>query len=123
MSFADAVRTCLTGYATFSGRARRSEYWWFSLFFAVVYFLAAVVGTAAHVSILGPVAILALLLPIIAVSVRRLHDTNRSGWWYLISLVPLVGGIVMLVFCVKDSDAGPNAYGPCPKDVPVPATV
>src|SRR4051794_26180999 len=77
MSFADAVRTCLTGYATFSGRARRSEYWWFSLFFAVVYLLAVVVGSAAHVSILGPLAMLALVIPMIAVAVRRLHDTNR----------------------------------------------
>jgi uncharacterized membrane protein YhaH (DUF805 family) len=119
VSFVDAVRSVLTKYATFSGRARRSEYW----FFALAYLIASVVaniidqmiGTQLFVYILA----LALLLPSLAVGVRRLHDTGRSGWWILIGLVPIVGFIVLIVFYVQDSQPMTNAYGPSPKHEPV----
>jgi uncharacterized membrane protein YhaH (DUF805 family) len=120
MSFQDAVRTCLTQkYADFSGRARRSEYWWFFLFNVLVGIAASVIdsilGTryGSGTGLVQALAQLALLIPGIAVGVRRLHDTGRSGWWLLIGLVPLVGWIVLLVFLVQDSQ-GENQHGPSP---------
>jgi uncharacterized membrane protein YhaH (DUF805 family) len=120
MSFADAVRSALSQYATFSGRARRSEYWWFQLFFIGVYLVAIIIDTAAHSQVVGLIVVLALLLPSIAVAVRRLHDTNRSGWWYLLGFVPF-GGIALLVFVVQDSLPATNGYGQPPKVVPLPS--
>jgi uncharacterized membrane protein YhaH (DUF805 family) len=115
MSFADAVRTCLTKYATFSGRARRSEYWWFWLFTILVQVVTVVVAQVAHVAFLPALTVLALIIPGLAVVVRRLHDTGRSGWWLLIVLLPLVGGIWFLVLLVSDSTAASEKYGPSPK--------
>jgi uncharacterized membrane protein YhaH (DUF805 family) len=116
MSFQDAVRTCLTQkYVDFSGRARRSEYWWFALFNFIVGIVANVIDRVIGHTILGVVVSLALLLPGLSVGVRRLHDTGRSGWWLLIGLIPLVGGIVLLVFFVGDSNPGDNQHGPSPK--------
>lgn len=116
MGFGTAVSSVLSNYAGFSGRARRSEYWWWQLFLFLVYLVAAIVDAALGLnSILLFVVVLALALPTIAVTVRRLHDTDRSGWWFLIALIPLVGPIVLLVFCVMDSTPGPNQYGPSPK--------
>ncbi len=115
MSFADAVRSVLSKYVTFSGRARRSEYWWFVLFTAIVYIVAGIIDAAAGTQVIGLLVGLALLLPSLAVGVRRLHDTGRSGWWILIALIPLIGAIVLLVFSVQDSQPGSNNYGPSPK--------
>ena len=116
MSFADAIRTCFSKYVTFSGRARRSEFWWFSLFAGILYVAVSVIDAAMGSSILGLVVVLALVLPSLAVTARRLHDTGRSGWWILIGFIPLIGAITMLVFECQDSQAGPNNYGPSPKD-------
>lgn len=116
MSFTTAVSTCLGKYATFNGRARRSEYWWFSLAFSLCVLVAVILAQA--VGKLGVFLVLAvelaLLLPALAVAVRRLHDTGRSGWWYLLSLIPF-GGLVLLVFMVQDSHPGPNQFGESPK--------
>jgi uncharacterized membrane protein YhaH (DUF805 family) len=124
MSFQDAVRTCLQQkYVDFSGRARRSEYWYFFLFNVIVSVVAGIIdgilgtrgsGTMSGTGLVGAIASLALLLPNLGVGVRRLHDTSRSGWWLLIGLVPLVGWIVLLVFFVQDSQPE-NQYGPNPK--------
>jgi uncharacterized membrane protein YhaH (DUF805 family) len=119
VSMIEAVQSALSKYATFSGRARRSEYWWFVLFTVIVSALAAVVDSAlgtdpGKTGLVGGLAALALLLPTLAVTARRLHDTGRSGWWMLISLVPVGGFIVMLVFTLQDSQ-GPNAWGDSPK--------
>ena len=120
MSFQDAVRTCLQKYVDFSGRARRSEYWYFFLFSIIVSIVAGVIdgilGTrnSTGTGLVGVIASLALLLPGLAVGARRLHDTGRSGWWLLIGLIPLIGGIVLLVFFVLDSQPE-NQYGPNPK--------
>jgi uncharacterized membrane protein YhaH (DUF805 family) len=117
MSLPDAVRTCLTKYVDFSGRARRSEYWWFALSIFIVYLVASLLGRAVNAgAILADLVGLGLFLPSLAVAVRRLHDTNRSGWFYLISLIPLVGGIILIVFLCQDSVRGPNRYGPSPKE-------
>jgi len=110
------IAAVTTKYATFSGRARRSEYWCFILFWMIFYFVAAVVD-----AIIGSIVVvtllltLALLLPGLAVTVRRLHDTGKSGWWILIYLVPIVGPFVMIVFLCIDSQPGDNVYGPNPK--------
>lgn len=107
----------LKKYAVFDGRARRTEYWMFVLFNAIVYFvLSFVEGLVGGPGILAMVYGLAVLVPGLAVSVRRLHDTSRSGWWLLIALVPIVGGIVLLVFMVQDSIPGQNQYGLNPKE-------
>ena len=110
MSFTEAVRTCLSKYTTFTGRARRPEYWWFVLFGIGIYIVAAILDAITKTPIFVIVAALALLLPSLAAAVRRLHDTSRSGWWYFISLVPLIGGIILLVFMASDSTPGPNQY-------------
>ena len=121
MSFQDAVRTCLQQkYVDFSGRARRSEYWYFFLFTIIVSIVAGIIdgilGTrnSSGTGLVGAIASLALLLPGLGVGARRLHDTGRSGWWLLIGLIPLVGAIVLLVFFVQDSQTD-NQYGPNPK--------
>jgi len=106
----------LRNYATFTGRARRTEYWMFFLVNIVIsLLLAAVEAIFGGPGVLQGLYSLCVLIPSLAVSVRRLHDTNRSGWWLLIGLVPLLGLIVLLVFAVQDSQAGGNQYGPNPK--------
>lgn len=107
----------LKKYATFSGRARRREYWIFTgINLAIAFVLGFVEGLFGGPGILGAIYNLAILLPAIAVSVRRLHDIGRTGWWMLIVLIPIVGAIVLLVFMLLDSEAGENQYGPNPKD-------
>ncbi len=113
----------LKKYAVFSGRARRKEYWFFFLFNIIIQIILGVIdGTIgsfnpeAGMGLLGMLYTLAILIPVIAVSVRRLHDTDRSGWWLLISLIPLIGTIVLLVFMALDSKPGENKYGPNPKE-------
>lgn len=130
MTFGDAVRAVLAQYATFGGRARRSEYWWWSLFSTLVQLAFSLVAIVVLVAtsdddggtavgwigwILYGIVALGLVVPSLAVLVRRLHDTGRSAWWLLIGLVPIVGGVVILVFSLQDSSPGPNAYGPNPK--------
>jgi len=119
MQFPEAVRVCLSKYVTFTGRARRSEYWWFVLFVALVSIVASVLDfyLSPDFMVFQLIAGLALLLPELAVAVRRLHDTNRTGWWLLIGLVPVVGSIVLLVFFLIDSDPATNRYGTPPKAV------
>lgn len=124
MSFADAVRSTLTQYAVFSGRARRAEYWWFTLFNIIVMVAAFVLLTAGGDAlgtagvVLYALVALGLFLPGLAVTVRRLHDTGRSGWWFLLSFVPL-GAFVVLYFLVQEGQPTVNAHGPSPKHEPV----
>ncbi|KGD65230.1 hypothetical protein Y5S_01664 [Alcanivorax nanhaiticus] len=105
----------LKNYAGFSGRAHRTEYWMFVLFNIIISFvLGFVEGLFGGPGILGLIYSLAVLIPGIAVAIRRLHDTGRSGWWLLISLVPVVGFIVLLVFMVLEGESGANDYGDAP---------
>jgi len=111
-------------YADFEGRARRSEYWFFVLFsyisIIVVSVVFGILGSMVSevVGMIGLVGVmLALFVPQLAVYVRRLHDTGKSGWWILFGLVPLVGSIVLLVFLCTDSTPGSNQYGPNPKEL------
>jgi uncharacterized membrane protein YhaH (DUF805 family) len=114
MSFPDAVKVCLNKYVDFSGRARRSEYWWFVLFYVLVYIVAAIIDGVLGTNFVVILAWLGLLLPGLAVGVRRLHDTSKSGWFILLGLIPIIGGIILLIFYVQDS-APDNQYGPSPK--------
>ncbi len=133
MGFVEAVKTCLGKYVTFSGRARRSELWWFVLFTYIVglcFFVidlslfgeATTVTTDTSASIssetqfapFSTIFWLAALLPYISVSVRRLHDLDRTGWWYWIGLIPLVGVIVLIVWFATKGTDGPNRFGDDP---------
>ncbi|MDR1506208.1 MAG: DUF805 domain-containing protein [Treponema sp.] len=111
----------LKKYAVFSGRARRKEYWMFFLFNCIVSIILGLLGRIPGAgSVFGIVSIiysLALIVPSLAVAVRRLHDTNRSGWMFLLILIPLVGAIIVLVFSVQDGTPGDNKFGPNPKGV------
>jgi len=113
----------LKNYAVFSGRARRQEYWFFILFnFIITIALAFVDGFAGTfdpqtgLGVLSGLYSLAVFIPTFAVTVRRLHDTSRTGWWLLIGFIPLIGAIVLLVFMFLDSTSGPNEYGMDPKE-------
>ncbi|MBJ6136695.1 MULTISPECIES: DUF805 domain-containing protein [Marinobacter] len=113
----------LKKYAVFSGRARRKEYWFFILFNIIISLVLGVIdgftgsyNEAAGLGLLGGIYSLAVLIPGLAVTVRRLHDTGRSGWWFWIVLVPVIGALVLLVFMVLDSKPGQNQYGANPKE-------
>lgn len=119
-------------YAQFSGRSRRKEYWMFTLVHSILFLLLYGVGVVALMNhnlvaggaliLLFAIYVLASLVPTLAVSVRRLHDINKSGWWMLLCLVPF-GSIVILVFTCIDSDPGDNQYGPSPGRAPAPLLV
>lgn len=121
LSFGKAISRVFSKYATFRGRATRSEYWWFYLLVSLISLLFGVFPTntqdgnivALTLGLSGIVS-LALLLPSLAVGVRRLHDTNRSGWMILLGLIPFVGWIILLVFFLLASDPADNRFGPAP---------
>ncbi|WP_066368672.1 DUF805 domain-containing protein [Neobacillus fumarioli] len=107
----------LKNYAVFEGRARRKEYWMFVLVNLIVEIILSVIGSLLHIrQFLTGLYSLAVFLPSLAVSVRRLHDSGRSGLWVLIGLIPFIGAIVLLVFFCLDSEEGNNRFGPNPKD-------
>jgi uncharacterized membrane protein YhaH (DUF805 family) len=121
----------LKRYAEFSGRSRRKEYWMFVLLTFGLYIVAAIIdgilGLGGSIGgAYGPLMLivaLGLLVPSIAVGIRRLHDLDKSGWWLLIALIPFVGGIVLLVFFVMEGTRGPNRFGADPKAGETPAAV
>jgi uncharacterized membrane protein YhaH (DUF805 family) len=108
-------------YAVFSGRARRQEYWMFVLFNVIIVLFFGIIDEMADSdfessrSTLTTLYVLATLIPFLAVGVRRLHDTGRSGWWMLIGVIPIIGAIVLLIFIIQDSQLMDNQYGPNPK--------
>jgi uncharacterized membrane protein YhaH (DUF805 family) len=108
----------LKKYAVFSGRARRQEYWMFTLIVSLIYIGLIVLGLAMDTEVPELVFFAAIFLPSLAVSVRRLHDTGRSGWWVLIGIVPCVGTIVTIIFMATEGQRGENQYGPDPKEYP-----
>jgi uncharacterized membrane protein YhaH (DUF805 family) len=116
VSFENSIRIGFAKYATFSGRATRSEYWFFTLFYSLVIlatFWLSIIFDNELFAFLTLAIWLALFLPAISVLVRRLHDTGKSGWWYWLSLVPF-GAIVVIVFLCQPSESSPNDYGPAP---------
>lgn len=110
----------LKKYAVFSGRARRKEYWFFVLFYLLIAIPLTIVDamvfgmSESGIGILSAIFMLGMLIPSIAVAIRRLHDTNRSGWWVLVSLIPFVGPFILLYFMIKAGDSGSNNYGDDP---------
>ncbi|EAS18962.1 conserved hypothetical protein [Flavobacteria bacterium BBFL7] len=127
MGMMDAVKAVFNNYTDFSGRARRSEYWYWQLFNFIVFlilYVPMIIGAATeNEAIAIPFAILFLLyalatiIPSLAVIVRRLHDTGRSGWFYFISMIPFVGTIILLIWLIEDSKHGANQWGPNPKGI------
>lgn len=118
----------LRKYAVFSGRARRKEYWMFVLFTALITIaivvlenLVGIADSETGYGVIGALYSLAMVLPSIAVSVRRLHDIGRSGWWFLINFIPLIGSLILLFFHVQPGQPHENQYGPDPKDEHSPA--
>ena len=110
------LKVMTQNYANFSGRARRMEYWMFFLVYALITLVLGVLeGVFNIVGTLTAVCALAHLLPSLAVTVRRLHDTGRCGWWLLVALVPLIGALVLLFFMLSAGKPETNAYGPNPK--------
>lgn len=129
MTFGDAIKTGFSKYVTFSGRAARSEFWWWVLFVWLVQIGLGIVdsvlfGTvetgngsfsaSTETPILSWIFSLAVFLPTISVTVRRLHDTDRSGWWYWLALIPLVGIIILIVWWATKGTDGPNRFGDDP---------
>lgn len=98
MTFQESIQVCFNKYVDFSGRASRSEYWWFALFVFLGSLVLGMVSTWLNV-----IFLLATLLPQLAAASRRLHDTGRSGWWQLIGLIPIIGFIVLIVFLAQES--------------------
>lgn len=117
MSFGEAIQSVFSKYATFSGRARRSEYWYFVLLTLIVSFVTGILSEILgnFGTTLAGLWELAVLVPTLAVVWRRLHDIGKSGGWYFIFLIPLVGWIILLVWLCRDSQPGDNQYGPNPK--------
>ncbi|HTI70617.1 MAG TPA: DUF805 domain-containing protein [Candidatus Limnocylindria bacterium] len=105
----------LKKYALFEGRARRKEYWMFTVLHGGIYITLATLGWFIHFPALALIYVLATFVPAIAVAIRRLHDTGRSGWFFLLALLPFVGGLILLYFFVQDGTQGDNAYGANPK--------
>lgn len=125
MTMMKSVRHVLSNYATFSGRAARPEYWWWVLAIVLALLAAGLVDEAifgamldepdvdgSPVRVFSPILSLAVLLPTLAVAARRLHDTDRSAWWLLLSLVPVIGTLVLIWFYVQPGTDGPNRFGP-----------
>jgi len=117
MGFSDAVRSFISRFTDFAGRSSRSEYWWVQLALFIAFFILGLVtgflGETLGSIIIG-IAYLAILVPALALAIRRLHDLDKSGWWMLLSLIPLIGGLVLLFFFVQKGTDGPNQYGPDP---------
>jgi uncharacterized membrane protein YhaH (DUF805 family) len=129
VSFPEAISTCFRKYAVFRGRASRSEFWWFVLFYYAILFVSALVLAAADpyafeqsstdaastaLTSIWFVGFLSLLVPYLAAGVRRLHDTGKSGWWWFVTLIPFVGSIVLIVFLASEGERVWNRYGSPP---------
>jgi uncharacterized membrane protein YhaH (DUF805 family) len=117
MTFGEAVKSGFDHYTKFDGRANRPAFWWWTLFAILVGVAAQIIGAAADTMFITWIVGLGLFLPDLSVAIRRLHDTNRSGWWVLLWVIPIIGWIVLLIFYLQDSDPGPNDYGP-PMEAP-----
>lgn len=113
----EAVQRAFSNYANFSGRANRGEYWWFILANIIISIVLSVIDSAVFGAVAGGMGLLsiiwslAVLIPSIALGVRRLHDIDRSGWWLLIAFIPLIGAIVLIVWAAKQGEARPNRFG------------
>jgi uncharacterized membrane protein YhaH (DUF805 family) len=121
MTFGEAVRSGFDHYVKFDGRASRPAFWWWVLFVVLASVGANIIDLVIGAPVFSAIVGLGLLLPNLSVAIRRLHDTDRTGWWVLIWLIPLIGWIVLLVFYLQQGDAGENRFGPPPATAPTPA--
>ena len=113
MSYMEAIKSGFSNYAKFNGRASRSEFWWFFLFYAVVIFIVNFIVDLTGLPIIISVLVWAsFVLPMLGLYFRRLHDVDRSAWWILIALIPLIGSIVLIVFWATPGTEGDNRFGP-----------
>jgi uncharacterized membrane protein YhaH (DUF805 family) len=112
MNFTQAIASAFSNYVNFSGRACRSEYWYWILFIVLAEIVTTIIDWAIGVSVTTSLFGLATILPSLSVAVRRLHDLDRSGWWIFLSLIPIIGWIILLIwYCTKGTE-GPNRFGP-----------
>ena len=122
MGFGQAIKTCFKKYAVFEGRAGRSEYWWFFLFSAACVVALSIIDSIVfdvqfeNYGVLVIIYLIAVMLPTIAVSVRRLHDMDQTGWWYMLVFVPMIGWILVLCWLIFPGTVGPNKFGLDPKE-------
>jgi uncharacterized membrane protein YhaH (DUF805 family) len=118
MGFGQAIASGFANYVNFSGRATRPQYWYFVLFLFIVGIVAVLIDFGVfNATDIGPtnaIFTLATFLPSLAVTIRRLHDIGRTGWWVFLAFVPIIGIIVLIVWACQRGEAGPNAYGPPP---------
>lgn len=114
MDFMTAVKFCFNNYFSIDGRAQRSQFWWFYLFFIIIYIVAALLDKAVDIPLFTLIATLAFLAPYICVAIRRMHDKDKSGWWLLISFVPIIGVLYLLYLFVTRGTVGDNRFGPDP---------
>ena len=127
MGFSEAIQSGFNNYANFEGRASRPAYWWWFLFTWIVSIIAQIldnmtriggIGSESYlnmwVGIISAIVGLALFLPSLGVMIRRLHDTDRSGWWWLIGIIPIIGWIILIFFLASPGTPGENRYGPPP---------
>jgi len=112
MNFGEAISSGFSNYVNFSDRACRSEYWWWFLFVLIVQVVTNIIDAVIGIQLTTVIFSLAVLVPGIALGVRRLHDLDRSGWWLLLGLIPLVGAIVLLIWFCTEGSEGPNRFGP-----------
>jgi len=112
MNFIESIQTCYKKFFDFSGRASKSEYWWFQLYNAVIYVLTFVFQ--GDLVLLFSILIIANLIPVYAAGVRRIHDSDKSGWFVLLSLIPLIG-LYVFVLLLQDGSKGKNRFGTKPK--------
>lgn len=118
MNFTEAIQSGFRNYVNFKGRAARSEYWYWALFYVIVVIVTSLIDLAiagyGSIQPLTTLAELALLLPTVALGVRRLHDTDRSGWWLLLSFIPVIGWIILIIWYCSRGTIGANRFGPDP---------
>lgn len=118
MVFTQAISSCFSNYVRFSGRSGRSEYWYWILFYVLVAIVGGIIGAIGGDTVANIISIgvaLVFFLPSLAVGVRRFHDIDKSGWWILIALIPIIGGLIILYFFVQPSDEEENRFGPVPE--------
>ncbi len=123
MTFGQSISRCFSKYCTFTGRASRSEYWWWILFTAIIGLLFGIPSglqsihesSPSGLPVISYIVSAVLFLPSLGVLFRRLHDTGKSGWWWLIGFIPVIGTIILIVFCCQPSQTFPNQYGGVPE--------
>ena len=114
MRFAQAISAGFSNYVNFSGRACRSEYWYWILFIVIADIVTGIIDAALGIQLVTSIFGLVTLLPSLAIAIRRLHDLDRTGWWVLLGLIPLIGWIILLIWYVTKGTDGPNRFGPDP---------